>query len=200
MDKLNLSGIEIIDAPEVKSLSRKIADYSVTAIMWVLWLYLLVPLINLILWGLGIHYFYNTVFATTTASDIMAMMSTAGWTILGVFVVLRIWGLYNYWAFGKHDRRKAKDMSTIYGLARFHRIPPSRILSMQERREVVWPMYRTLHPDRDVEDWLEGRSGSGGNVTPIALQASSDYAGATHDIELELPMRCDDARPERRSN
>jgi len=186
MNKENPSGIEIIDVPEVKTLSRKIVDYSFTAIMWVMWLYLLMPLINLLLWAVGIHFFYNQVMATTTAADIMAMMSAAGWAILAVFVVLRVWGLYNYWAFGKHDRRKAKDMSTIYGLARFHRMPPSRILAMQERQEVVWPMYRTLHPDRDVEDWLEGKTGR--NVTPIRKQAD-EYAPSEHqEMELSLPL------------
>jgi hypothetical protein len=91
-------------------------------------------------------------------------------------------------------------MSAIYGLARFHKIPPSRILAMQERQEVVWPMYyRTPHPDGDIEDWLEDKSKN--NVTSIALQASSDYAGSSHDeIEAALPMRYDETTSERKSN
>jgi len=164
--------IRIIDAPKAKSLPRKIADYGFTTLMWALWLYLLMPLVNLLLWALGIHYFYTQVISTTTSDDILGLMHAAGWSILGVFVTLRIWGMYNYWAFGKHDRRKTKDMSTIYGLARFHKIPPSRILAMQQRKEVVWPMYRSLHPDRDVEDWLAGKPSN--NVTPITTQTTGN--------------------------
>ncbi|MDX8411107.1 MAG: poly-beta-1,6-N-acetyl-D-glucosamine biosynthesis protein PgaD [Mariprofundaceae bacterium] len=181
MEKKNDSGIGIIDVPEAKTLSRKIMDYSFTAIMWVIWLYLLLPLISLVLWALGIHYFYNQIIATTNAPDVMAMMSMAGWSVLCVFVVLRLWGLYNYWAFGKHNRRKTKEMSSIYGLARFHNIPPSRILAMQERKELIWPMHRTLHPDRDIDDWLERK-----HATSVASQAASD----SHDgTELTLPLR-----------
>jgi len=181
--------IEIIDAPEVKTLSRKIADYSITAIMWVLWLYLLLPIINMLLWAVGVHHLYNTVFTATSASDIMSMMNAAGWIILGVFVVLRVWGLYNYWAFGRHDRRKAKDMSTIYGLARYHRIPPSRILDMQERQEMVWPMYRSIHPDKDVEDWLAGKPER--NVTPIRNRAEEYASTDQAEIEFHLPQHDD---------
>jgi len=179
MAKMNAPEIEIIDAPEAKTLSRRLADGSITAFMWALWLYLLLPILNVVVWVAGIHFFYSAVIAPADARNILGLMSTVGWAILAVFVILRIWGLYNYWAFGRHDRRRAKDMSTIYGLARFHRIPPSRILALQDSREIVWPAYRTPDRAREVEDWLAAKRQAG--VTPIRQETQSDH-GTRHSV------------------
>jgi len=50
--------IKIIDKPKLKTFLRTITELTFTSVMWGFWIYLFLPLVNVVLWLFGIRYFY----------------------------------------------------------------------------------------------------------------------------------------------
>ncbi len=132
--------IEIIDKPKLKSFLRKITELSFTSLMWGLWFYLFLPILTLILWALGFRNFYIEVFEFAGYKGLITILLKAGWVILSVFLVLRFWGLYNYWRFGKRERRKNLPSETLIKTVEYFRVSPEQIQDLQSSKEVEWPI------------------------------------------------------------
>jgi biofilm PGA synthesis protein PgaD len=132
--------IEIIDNTKLKSFLRNVSEWSFTTLVWALWLYLFLPLLNIILWLLGIHFFYVEVFEKAGYLQLLSLFSKMGWSILVVFAVLRFWGYYNYLRFGKKDRRKFVSPTTAEQLSVLFNLPPEQIVELQSKKEVTWPL------------------------------------------------------------
>lgn len=133
-----MTEIEIKDKPQLKTILRKITELSFTTIMWIFYSYLFLPVLNIILWLLGIRYFYVEVIEGVGYMEILDLFNKMGWTILIVFGTLRIWGYYNYRRFGKRDRRKAIPNNNIEQIYRHFQIPKEIILDLQLKKEVIW--------------------------------------------------------------
>ena len=109
-------------------------------LVWALWLYLFLPLFNIILWLLGIHLFYEEVIEKAGYLQLLSLFTKMGWSILVVFAVLRLWGYYNYLRFGKKDRRKFVSSTTVEQLSGHFNLPPEQIIELQSKKEVTWPL------------------------------------------------------------
>ena len=144
--------IEIVDTPKLKSFLRDTTEWSFTTLVWAVWLYLLLPLLNIVLWLLGFRYFYMEIFEKAGYEQLLQLLGKMGSAVLVVFVTLRLWGYYNYMRFGKKDRRKSAPLATAEQLSEFFHVPPEQIAELQSRKEVVWPIQQDS--DQDVAVWL----------------------------------------------
>jgi len=148
--------MEIIDKPEKKSLLRKITEAGFTAFMWGIWSYLLMPILNILLWLFGIRTLYIEIFAASTYLELLDLMEKAGWSVLTIFLILRCWGLYNYWKFGKLKRRVSAGSDTAeLQLSDHFQLPVETIHVLQTQKEVLWPV--SGNSQQDVADWVSGR-------------------------------------------
>ncbi|PIP12730.1 MAG: poly-beta-1,6-N-acetyl-D-glucosamine biosynthesis protein PgaD [bacterium (Candidatus Stahlbacteria) CG23_combo_of_CG06-09_8_20_14_all_40_9] len=147
-----MSEIEIIDKPKLKSFIRNLTEMSFTVIIWGFWLYLFLPLLTFVLWLLGIRYFYTEVIEAAGYRELINLWGKVGWSILGIFLILRLWGYYNYWRFGKRERRKRFSSNTYHKLAEYFQIPLEQLPTLQSSKEVVWPMKD--NPEKDVAKWI----------------------------------------------
>jgi poly-beta-1,6-N-acetyl-D-glucosamine biosynthesis protein PgaD len=129
--------IKIVDRPKLKSFLRNTTEWSITILVWGFWLYLLLPILNSVLWVLGIRYFYVEMLEKAGYRQLLELFGKMGWTILIVFLVLRLWGYYNYVKFGKKDRRKSAPSTTAEQLSEFFHVPPEQIPELQSRKEIV---------------------------------------------------------------
>ncbi|MFW6147478.1 MAG: poly-beta-1,6-N-acetyl-D-glucosamine biosynthesis protein PgaD [Thermodesulfobacteriota bacterium] len=132
--------VEIIDNPKFKSLLRNVGEWSFTTFMWALWLYLLLPLLNIILWLLGIHFFRVEVFEKAGYLQLLNLAAKMGWIILAVFVVLRSWGYYNYFRFGKKNRRQFVSATSAQQLSQAFHVSPEQVEELQAKKEATWPI------------------------------------------------------------
>jgi biofilm PGA synthesis protein PgaD len=139
---------------EQKNLLRKVTELSVTALIWGFWVYLFLPLLSVILWFLGIKIFTVAVIEHTGYLEFLVLVKTLGWYILTLFLILRLWGYYNYWRFGKKNRRKssAPDGAATQELADYFRMQVSAVQELRSLKEVVWPLRE--NPGEDVVSWL----------------------------------------------
>ncbi len=120
--------------------------------MWAFWLYLLLPLLNIVLWFLGIRYFYMEVLEKAGYRQLLGLLGKMGWAFIIVFAILRSWGYYNSRRFGKKDRRKDVSSATAERLSEFSHLSPEQIVTLQTTKEVIWPPQQDT--DDDVSVWL----------------------------------------------
>ena len=147
-----MTEIEIVDTPKLKSFLRDTTEWSFTTLVWAVWLYLLLPLLNIMLWLLGFRYFHMEIFEKAGYEQLLNLLGKMGWVVLIVFLTLRLWGYYNYMRFGKKDRRKSAPPTTVEQLSEFFHVPPEQIAELQSRKEVVWPLQQDS--GQNVADWL----------------------------------------------
>ena len=134
--------IKIRDNPKLRSYFRNLTEMTFTSFVWGIWLYLLLPVVNILMWILGFKVIKISVIDQVGYNDFFDLMNKMGWIVLIVFLILRLWGYYNYRRFGKRSRRKEAPPVTVEQLAEHYRISVHKIKSMQSQKEVVWPYIR----------------------------------------------------------
>jgi len=154
-----MSDIEIIDKPEAKSTWQHISDMSLTSLMWAGWLYLFLPVVNMLMWVLGLSYFYSELTEETSYIQMQHLFETTGWTIIIAFLILRLWGLWNYFHFGRPSRNRrhqALQPISIDKISEHYKLPPKELVAIQNLKEIVWPMNKSMDPVEDVAQWIAG--------------------------------------------
>lgn len=150
--------MEVPKKSKQKNLLRKVTELSVTTLIWGFWIYLFLPILTVLSWFLGIRIFTVEVIEHTGYLEFLVLVKALGWYVLALFLILRLWGYYNYWRFGKRNRRKAStpDHAVTQELADYFHMEVSAIQELRSLKEVVWPIKGK--PGEDVVSWLS-RSG-----------------------------------------
>lgn len=130
--------IEIRDNPRLRSFVRNITELTFTGFVWGLWAYLLLPLVNIVMWIVGLRFIEISVIDQLGYKEMLGLVSKMGWIVITVFLILRLWGFYNYKRFGKRSRRMSSPPVTIEQLAEHFRIPVDEVKYMQLQKEIVW--------------------------------------------------------------
>ncbi|MBI4683458.1 MAG: poly-beta-1,6-N-acetyl-D-glucosamine biosynthesis protein PgaD [Nitrospirae bacterium] len=130
--------IEIRDNPKLRSLFRNITEFTFTGFVWGLWAYLLLPLVNIVMWIIGLRFIEISIIEQLGYKELIGLVSKMGWIVIAVFLILRLWGIYNYKKFGKRSRRMSSPPVTIEQLAEHFQIPVEQAKYMQLQKEIVW--------------------------------------------------------------
>jgi biofilm PGA synthesis protein PgaD len=132
--------IEIRDNPKLRSFVRNITETGFTGIIWGFWIYMLLPLLNIVLWILGIKYFHVSIIEQAGYKELFNLIGKMGWAVLVIFLVMRIWGYYNYAKFGKLSRRKGNAPPVAERIMKKYNIPAEVIKDLQGKKEIQWPL------------------------------------------------------------
>ncbi|MFC1498687.1 poly-beta-1,6-N-acetyl-D-glucosamine biosynthesis protein PgaD [Verrucomicrobiota bacterium] len=95
----------IIDEPGLKSTLRSGTELSITLIAWIVWIYLVIPVVTLFLWIVGVRL---VIIEQAMLKGAEGLISVLGYYIAGgvlIWLVLQIWSFYNKKRFAGHDRR-----------------------------------------------------------------------------------------------
>jgi len=133
-----VTDIKIINKPDLKSRGRKISEMSITTIIWLLWLWLFMPVINVFFWVVGVQTFYHTLIIDTGYIDFFELVRGVGLTVAIVFIIMRTWGYYNYWRFGKRNKRKSLPEVTPARLSSIFGMTPEEVVILKASREVTF--------------------------------------------------------------
>lgn len=112
-----------IDAPELLTGSQRARDTLMTAAMWLVYLYLWVPLLSLVAWLLGLELAYDVMIRSGGARDLGSVLIVYLVIIVVIFCGVTTWSLTNRYRFGHLHRRKAQrqvsdaEMSQYFGVA-----------------------------------------------------------------------------------
>lgn len=96
--------IELIDNPSLRTRLQTVTEWTFTSFFWILWIYLLLPLLNLCLWLFVGYTLYEKLISGY--ADFMLLLRNIGFIALAIFTGLRLWGYYNYRVFGRLNRRR----------------------------------------------------------------------------------------------
>jgi biofilm PGA synthesis protein PgaD len=92
----------IISHPERQSGAQHTMFSALTLSVWVLWLYLWLPLITTILWMVGIRWAYIQVFRGSRGVSLWVIV----WIMTATAVILGSWSSYNHFRFAKKAQRR----------------------------------------------------------------------------------------------
>lgn len=121
----------IIFRPERQSNQQHALFGGLTVIIWVLWIYLWLPLITGILWVVGLRWAYFQVFRGARGVSLWVIV----WILLAVIVAVAYWSTYNNIRYaGRTQRRRAKAVSKTAIGERFGVGGPTVSMLMRERR------------------------------------------------------------------
>lgn len=128
---------EIIDKPELKSPLRHLVEGSLTAFLWALWVYWILPLFTLFLWAAGFRYLFDRLFPKSFFAEFVEILKNGGLAILVIFTLKLIWINYNYHVIYKKrpERRKKVITCSDRVLAQYFRVDPKLLeRAKRERR------------------------------------------------------------------
>jgi biofilm PGA synthesis protein PgaD len=92
----------IISHPERQSGVQHTMFSALTLSVWVLWLYLWLPLITTILWMVGIRWAYIQVFKGSRGISLWVIV----WILMATSVILGCWSSYNHIRYAKKTQRR----------------------------------------------------------------------------------------------
>lgn len=130
----------IIDTPGLQELKRRYGYGLATLVMWILWLYLWLPLVSLLAWAAGVRLFYEHMIRLGGYQGLLAQLHWYALTIIGISVLWVYWVEFNRRRFQGRDRRNSMaPVSNLYDDARFFDLPPEEILAGRAAGTVnVW--------------------------------------------------------------
>lgn len=101
----------IIDRPEHQGQARRTAYGAITAVAWFAYVYLWLPLLTLLAWGLGVRTAYGELFLRDNAIDPFIVMSLPLIALVCALMLIG-WAEYNRIRFQRSDQRQAPGTVT----------------------------------------------------------------------------------------
>ena len=99
-----------IHAPELLTRRRRAGDTMATGVMWILYMYLWVPLISLGAWLLGFEFAYDAMVRAGGASGLREVLWWYGVIVALIVGAVASWSLSNRRRFRRRNRRRASDV------------------------------------------------------------------------------------------
>jgi biofilm PGA synthesis protein PgaD len=84
---------------------RTAAEFTLTTLFWLAWIYLIMPLVSLLLWGLGVRLFVNEMFVRGGYEALIGELGNYSLVVLAMLVVTLIWVYWNLRRYGRHEMR-----------------------------------------------------------------------------------------------
>jgi poly-beta-1,6-N-acetyl-D-glucosamine biosynthesis protein PgaD len=84
---------------------RHLTEITITAFFWAAWLYLIMPLLSLLLWLAGIHFFVEEMIVRGGYEALLGELLHYGLVVLGMCAVIGLWVGWNRQHYGGHNLR-----------------------------------------------------------------------------------------------
>ncbi len=124
--------IVIVDNPSLRSLLRAGFDWSFTTIFWAFLVYLFFPFFNIFLYLFFGYSFYEEVISQAGYREFLKLLGRIGGATVIVIAVIILWGVYNYYFFGKRNRRAFAPRTDLEKMAEFFHLSKTDAQSFQE--------------------------------------------------------------------
>ncbi len=126
----------IINRPEALDPARRAIEWGVTSMGWVIWIFLVRPLLLVFLWVLGIRIFTHQMITLHGFTGILEKWQLYLGIILAIYIIIRGWNIYNYVRFSKINRRRTVRDVTVEELAEFFEMPIHRIKDINQWEDI----------------------------------------------------------------
>jgi poly-beta-1,6-N-acetyl-D-glucosamine biosynthesis protein PgaD len=115
---------QIIDRPELKSFRRHLFESLITASLWAIWAYWVLPIVTAVLWLFGVNFFAQQLFTKGAYAQLFHVLSISGIAFLAILAAEIAWISYNHFrrAVRRGERRKRHQLSPDRILTRFFNV------------------------------------------------------------------------------
>lgn len=136
--QLKENNIKVVNESLLKSRTLKIGEIIFTIILWAMFIYFLIPLINFVIWILSGKYLYINIFLEQHYIHIANTLTYGIIIIIIIFEIIASWSLYNYKRFYNKNRRKnqVKDLSPEK-IAHYFSVPEKTILRLKSMKIII---------------------------------------------------------------
>jgi biofilm PGA synthesis protein PgaD len=129
----------IFEKPSLAPLPQRVGWAFFTALFWILWVYLWMPLITLITWALGLHaytgFFEDNEFFQMRQMGHIAILYTSVVCVMGGSLLL--WARIEFLRFHNVNRRSIPVPVTVEELAKYAALPEETLRGWTNARRVV---------------------------------------------------------------
>lgn len=127
----------IIEHPELQNLLQRYGGWTVTVIGWLLWIYLVLPLLALGAWVLGIDFLYRTLVLGLEREDFIALLGTYGTGIALLATVYLGWAVYSYLRWRHVERRRSTRLVDDETLRKTHGLDPESFAALRSAQRLT---------------------------------------------------------------
>jgi len=112
------------------------AEFTVTTLFWLVWLYLIMPLVSLLLWMLGVELFVDVMIIRGGYQALVEELVHYSLVILCLLAGTLIWVNWNLRHYGLHNKRiRQPQPVSIAELAAYSGLSRTEITGMQMARQ-----------------------------------------------------------------
>jgi poly-beta-1,6-N-acetyl-D-glucosamine biosynthesis protein PgaD len=84
---------------------QRAAEFTVTTLFWLAWLYLIMPLVSLLLWIAGFQLFVDEMIIRGGLQALIEDLLRYGLVVLSMLIVTVVWVTWNLRHYGGHNKR-----------------------------------------------------------------------------------------------
>jgi poly-beta-1,6-N-acetyl-D-glucosamine biosynthesis protein PgaD len=84
---------------------QRAAEFTVTTLFWLAWLYLIMPLVSLLLWIAGVQLFVDEMIIRGGLQALIEDLLRYGLVVLSMLIVTVVWVTWNLRHYGGHNKR-----------------------------------------------------------------------------------------------
>ena len=127
----------IIERPDLQTSLQKYGYATATLLFWLLYVYLWMPLVSLLAWGLQFSFAYEHMIAHGGYKDLVKTLGSYGLAILVMSAVYIAWAAINYFRFHNLERRTAPDYVKLSDQAMAFGVQESALYRWQHSKNLV---------------------------------------------------------------
>jgi len=175
----------IIDKPQWQSTRQRVLFRSLTALFWVVWIYLWLPILTFSAWLLGVKTGYDEMVVHEGFLALARLVRLYVSTIALLGGALLAWAYYNYIRFRGVERRKAFPRVTVFELSRRYGIAPRMLEQWSYAQRLV-----VYHDTHGRVTWAD--TGDSSSYAPGCKWAQPGCASRA--CPYQIPTGSDDVR------
>lgn len=149
----------IIEQPYLQSSQQWMLYTALTSVLWIIWIYLWLPLVSLIAWGLGIRLFAIEMMRPENL-DYLRELLLYGQILLLVFILVMAWSSYNLMRFRGVDRRRPPLPVTESQEAEYFGVPSGVVEDLKCARVITV----RFAPNGRITETITGNGNGNGNA------------------------------------
>ncbi|MCP5181810.1 MAG: poly-beta-1,6-N-acetyl-D-glucosamine biosynthesis protein PgaD [Pseudomonadales bacterium] len=127
----------IIERPERQTAMQRWGWGGITAFAWVVWFYLVIPLLSLVAWVAGLYFLYTTLLQGLNLDDLPPLLIRYGIGIGILTGTYLLWALYCRLRFRRTKRRKASPPVSVDALAEYNMLTAADVAHWQAASRLV---------------------------------------------------------------
>lgn len=127
----------IINAEHRLGPAKRFAARSLTALLWLLWAYLCLPVLSVLAWLAGVKLFYEEMLVREGVDKLFSLMLVYAIVIGVTSGLLILWARLNYRRFHNREKRHRAADATPDELAADYRLAAAELVAAQQMQTVT---------------------------------------------------------------